>query len=46
MLVVAAVLLASGVGVVALLPVVACVLMMTLMMGAMGRSRGHDGRQG
>lgn len=43
-LVVAAVLLASGVGVIAILPVAACVLMMTVMMGAMGRSGGHDRR--
>jgi hypothetical protein len=41
MLVVAGVLVASGVGVIAILPVLACVLMMTLMMGAMGRSGGQ-----
>ena len=45
MLVIAVVLLASGVGIVAILPVLACVLMMTLMMGAMGRGDGH-GRRG
>jgi Protein of unknown function (DUF2933) len=41
MLVVAGVLVASSVGFVAILPVLACVLMMTLMMGAMDRSGGH-----
>jgi hypothetical protein len=33
--------LVGGAGLAAILPVLACVLMMTLMMGAIGRSRGH-----
>lgn len=45
MIVIAVVLVASGVGIAALLPVVACVLMMTVMMAAMrAHSGSHDSR--
>lgn len=42
MLVIGLVLLAGGAGVGALLPLVACMLMMTLMMNAMGDHSGPD----
>ena len=42
MFVVAGILLATGTGVLVLLPLIGCVLMMWLMMSAMG----HDGGQG
>jgi hypothetical protein len=41
MLVVAAILVVGGASLAAILPVLACVLMMTLMMGAIGRPGGH-----
>jgi len=47
MIVIGAVLLASGAGFGAVIPLIACVLMMSLMMGGMGhgghgRHTGHD----
>lgn len=43
MIVVAAVLLATGSGFGVLLPLLGCMLMMAFMMNAMGGSSGHDG---
>ena len=45
MFVIAGVLIAGGAGVGAVIPLLACVLMMTLMMGGMGHG-GHEGDGG
>ena len=45
MILVGAILLAGGVGIAAVIPLIACVLMMSLMMGGMDRG-GHGGHAG
>lgn len=42
MLVLAVILVASGVGIVSLLPLIGCMLMMWLMMRGMGHGRDHS----